>query len=416
MPTSFLTVLKNAAFRNLWLAQITSQISLNMLNFVLAIRVYEITHSNTAVSSMLLTFGIPAVFMGVIAGGVVDQYDKRSILILCNAVRVVLFMAFFSFSDSLVVLYVLSVGMSIATQLFIPAEGPAIPQVVPHHNLLSANSLFAVSFYLSTMLGFVLAGPLVRQVGYHPAYLIMGGLMLLATYFVYLLPPIRPAEQKKREPLNMKLIARTIHQGISFINSNSRVKQSLLLMTVSQALIATLSVLAPGFADKLLAIDLADASYLVMGPAAIGLVAGALLVAVLGARYLKGRLIQIGVMGTGVSLILLSLTAAAHKPSFLVVNNLSVAMGLLFLLGFFNSWISVPANTILQQDSEESMRGRVYGVLTSLTGGVSFLPVLVSGILADVLGVGRAMFYIGAIVVLGSISYRFVLKKTPFMK
>lgn len=404
MKGSFLSIIVNRHFRSLWLGQITSQIALNMLNFALVIRVYELTKSNTAVSSMLLTFGIPAIVMGVLAGGIVEYFDKRTVLIICNGFRAVLFLAFFFFSDHLIALYILNVFMSLGTQLFIPAEGPAVSYLVPEKNLLRANSLLSVSFFLSTMLGFVFAGPLVRNFGYQPAYLIMGALMLLATYYTIALPPLNQGKISGRFSLSeFGWVIRAIRQGISFIRHTQRVRRSLVLLTVSQVLIATLVVLAPGFADRILALDLTDASYIVMGPAAAGLIVGALYVGYLGTRYLKGTLIGAGVLGTAIALILLSFTSAAFKPSFFAVHNVPVAIILLFFLGFFNSWISVPANTILQQDTDETMRGRVYGVLTSLTGGVSLLPVILSGILADGIGVAKTMAVIGIVLLLGRI-------------
>ena len=44
------------------------------------------------------------------------------------------------------------------------------------------------------------------------------------------------------------------------------------------------------------------------------------------------------------------------------------------------------------------MRGRVYGVLTSATGGVSFIPVIFSGILADEIGIGMTLIFLGILV------------------
>lgn len=161
-------------------------------------------------------------------------------------------------------------------------------------------------------------------------------------------------------------------------------------MTFSQALLSTLAVLAPGFADRMLMIDLTDASYLVMGPAAIGLVCGSFLVGAYGNKILKGTFITVGIVGAGANLLLLSVVSGSY--------SLIAAIILLFTLGIFNSFISVPANTILQQDSDSHMRGRVYGVLTSATGGVSLLPVVFSGILADELGIGLTMALLGLVI------------------
>jgi MFS family permease len=401
MDSSLLSVIRTTHFRRLWLAQISSQIALNMLTFVLAIRVYEQTHSNAAVSLMLLTFGIPAIFFGIIAGGIVDHYDKRKILLFCNTSRVLLFLLYYIFSANLIVLFILTVLISIITQLFIPSEAPAIPAVVTPKQILAANSLFTISYYACTIGGFIAAGPAIRIFGARPVFLVMALLMTIASYYVYLLPPISAIKRTKGAVFSLRFIKKTLHEGISFISSNKRIKDSLILMTFSQALIATLSVLAPGFADKILGIDLTDASYMVMGPAALGLVLGAVLVGSIGMKFLKGKIILFGLFTTG--LVLLGLSMITHGAlSFfgltLPTNTVLYAVVLLFLLGVCNTLISVPANTILQEDSTEEMRGRVYGVLTSLTGGISLLPVVFSGVLADIAGVGKSLFVLGCII------------------
>ncbi|MBI4991534.1 MFS transporter [Candidatus Gottesmanbacteria bacterium] len=401
MISSYLAVVKNPKFRNLWLGQISSQIALNMLIFVLAIRVYQQTHSNTAVSLMLLAFGIPSIMFGILAGGLVDFFDKRLVLIFCNIFRVLIFLALFFLQSNLLAIYALIIIISIVTQLFVPAEAPSIPILVEPSDILTANSLFTVSFYLSTITGFILSGPMLNIFGFRNVYLIMTFIMLLATYFVYLVPPIKPKKRNLDIHMNLNFIGKTVEDGLLFIKSNERITQSLILVTFSQALISTLAVLAPGFADKVLRIALTEASYLVMGPAAVGLIIGAVWIGGFGIKFLKGSIILSGISISAVVLLLLSLATRLSQG-----NNLLAVIILLFFLFLSNSFISVPANTILQEDSKSDMRGRVYGVLTSLTGGVSLLPVLFSGLLADVIGVGKTLAIIGFVVlIIGAYHY-----------
>jgi MFS family permease len=271
---SFLTVLKNRDFRFLWLAQITSQIALNMLIFVLGIEVYRHTHSNTSVSLILLSFGLPSIFFGIPAGSIVDFYDKRTILIICNVSRALLLFLFFLFSRQILVLYLLSILMSIITQFFVPAEAPSIASLIKSkEELLPANSIFTISFYFSTIFGFIISGPAVRFLGPNFVYALMMLLMILASFFVAKLPVIKTPAKEKVKSLTVATIIDSMLEGLRFIRSHPRVGQSLMLLTFAQALISVLVVLAPGFADKIVHIPLEDASFLVMGPAAIGLVA-----------------------------------------------------------------------------------------------------------------------------------------------
>lgn len=388
----YISVIDNSNFRNLWLGQIISQIAQNMLYFILVVRVYQTTQSNFAVSMLILSFGIPAILFGIIAGGIVDNYDKRDVLVICNLLRILIFLGFFIFPDNLILMYLFTVLFSVVTQMFIPAEAPSIPELVPSDNLLAANSLFTISFYGSMVLGFISSGPFLKTFGSPIIYLFMAFLMFLALVFVYNIPKI--AKNKKNSQLNLKLVGKTIKDGLKFIEENKRIKQALVLLTFAQALIMTLSVLAPGFADKILMIDLTDTSFLVMGPAGLGLIIGAFLVGSIGKKYLKSILILWGIISTGIVLLLLSLISfkifSISQYSIVLFSLL-----LIFMIGLFNSFITVPASTILQEDTDGDMRSRVYGVLTSVSGGISVLPVIFSGILADIMGTGKTMLIIG---------------------
>jgi len=399
MNQSYIRVLGNVNFRMLFFGQIISQIALNVLSFVLAIQVYQKTQSNTAVSLMLLTFGIPAIIFGVMFGGIVDEFDKRSILVFCNLSRAFILVGYFLLGSVLFLLYFLSVLISVITQLFIPAEAPSIPQLVKKDDLLMANSFFTVTFYLSTVVGAISAGPLLKTVGNEYIYLILAGFMVIASYFTLRLPKIAPSGLRKFS-FNFVNLIRPVTEGILFIKEHARIRQSLYLLTFSQALIVTLIAVAPGFADRILIIELADVSLFVMGPAALGLIIGAFLVGIFAGKILKGTIILTGIIATGICLILISLFSISGNHGIIYP-----IVFLLFILGLSNSFINVPTSTILQEETDKDLRGRVYGVLTSLTGGFSILPVLFSGLLADAIGIQKTLFIIGIIVFLSGIYY-----------
>jgi MFS family permease len=153
-----------------------------------------------------------------------------------------------------------------------------------------------------------------------------------------------------------------------------------------------LGTLGPGFADRVLSIDIRDASLLIVGPAVLGILIGAVWVGNFGSGFNPRKLINIGVTGAGVILLLISVIVRMHgfEPLRLLLSVL-----LFFLLGFANSLLDVPANSLLQEEAKGSMRGRVYGMLTASVGGVGILPVVAGGILADVVGVGKVVFFLG---------------------
>jgi MFS family permease len=178
-----------------------------------------------------------------------------------------------------------------------------------------------------------------------------------------------------------------------------------MLLTGTQIIFVMLGTLGPGFADQVLSIDVRDASLLIVGPAVLGILVGTILVGNFGVRFRRRDLIKAGIVAAGITLLLISFVVrirgfVAVAVYFPPEVRLTVSFILFFLLGFANSLLDVPANSLLQEEATGSMRGRVYGMLTTAVGGAGMLPVIAGGILADVVGVGRVIFLLGLVILI----------------
>src|SRR3989338_810278 len=109
MNNRLLRVLSIRPFFNLWMAEIFSQIAFNMMNFILIVVAFDLTHSNTAVSGIVLSFTIPAILFGVFAGSFVDKRDKKTILVWTNLLRAILLFVLAFFHTNIFLLYVLTI-------------------------------------------------------------------------------------------------------------------------------------------------------------------------------------------------------------------------------------------------------------------------------------------------------------------
>ena len=72
-----LGVLANRRFLSLWLAQVATQVGANMVLYGLTVTVFSQTHASTSVSLLILSFLVPAVIFGAVAGVYVDRLDRR---------------------------------------------------------------------------------------------------------------------------------------------------------------------------------------------------------------------------------------------------------------------------------------------------------------------------------------------------
>lgn len=405
LSPSLVKTLGIRSFRFLWIGQIFSQLGANMLLSLLALRVYEVTKSNTAVSALYITYGLPAVLFGMFAGVIVDHVDRRKVLIVCNIGRTILMILLLFFHNNIFVIYVVMFLNSFIGQLYFPAEAPLIPRLVPEKHLLTANSLFTFTFFSTIALGFVLAGPVLKYTSAIGSFSLLISFYLIAIWAASNIPRQREDSVSIARMIRtngrhvLKRVVSDIFQGVLFAIGSRRIADALLLLTETQIVLAILGTLGPGFADQVLKVDVTDASLIVLGPAVLGIIAGALWVGNFGVSFSPRQLTSIGLFGGGSVLLLLSSVVWVYDVILFSRSLLFVLMFILFfLLGFSNSLLDVPSNATLQNASVGGMRGRVYGILTSVIGGIGILPVVAGGILADTVGIQTVLVMLGFVI------------------
>lgn len=385
----------NPEFQKLWWAQILSQVAFNTLLYSLVIRIAERTTSNTAVSFFILSFSVPAVLFGLFAGVWVDRLDRRLVLTVTNILRTGLIALFFlAETGSFYLIYPLAIITAIVTQFFIPAEASKMAAIVPHRILHQANSLFTFTLYSAIIIGPILAGPALKYLGIGKIFIAMMFLFAVSSFLTWLLP--KDSEDRLSDREERKLHHELL-DAFKHIWKSSRVKGGLLLLTFSQAMIATIAAVAPGYARSVLGVEVTDTSLLMLAPAALGMIVGALVLSRFGHMWNKRGLVVGGVFLAGIFLVAMGSVRGADDI-FTFVNIVYVAMGLLFLLGAANAMIDVPSQTALQIHTPEELRGRIYGVLNTLVNSAAFLPVLFAGIIADLYTVPVVIILMGIVV------------------
>ena len=108
MKNNLLLAFHNKQFLYLWLAEIFTQIPVNVFNFILILVIFNLTKSNTAVSVVVLSFTIPAVIFGIPAGVYTDKWNKKEVLIISNFIRALLLVILVFFSNNIYVIYIIS--------------------------------------------------------------------------------------------------------------------------------------------------------------------------------------------------------------------------------------------------------------------------------------------------------------------
>jgi MFS family permease len=181
---------------------------------------------------------------------------------------------------------------------------------------------------------------------------------------------------------------------------------ALLMLTIAQAVIFMFAVLAPGYVTTILQAPLESLSLILIAPAGLGLGLGAFLLGSIGEKFKSKWLSEIGFLVVGIVFILLPLVSRVASQD----NVLHIVAVFAFIIGFAISLVFIPSNATIQIETNEEMRGRMYGLLSSLIGAVSFLPVVLAGGLADLFGVGFVITGVGILLVFLSMVYLLMIK------
>jgi MFS family permease len=411
-PGGALAAFRNPSFLRLWLSQAATQIGGNMVLFGLTVIVVE-TQPNTAVSLLILSFLVPAVLFSAVAGVYVDRIDRRLVLIATNVLRGLAVIGLLLVGNHFLLLLLLNVFISTVTVFFAPAEAAMIPEVVPRNQLLSANGIFTLTLNASFALGFALLGPLVINIAGPQAVIVIVALLyFVAAAVCSTLPPSPPPAQNTQGATAVSATTRAmestiaqLREGITFIRGHRSIGWSLLYLGITASLVGVLGVLGPGFAKNALGLKPKDTSIIVL-PLGAGIVMGILLLNSYGKFLPRRRVIEGGLILLGVSLSLLSI--AGPISQFLqnvdragnlldlsaVTSLLAIVVFIAFVAGIAYAGVAIPAQTQLQEDLPEDVRGRVFGVLNMLVSVSSFLPIVIVGPISDLVGTATVMLLV----------------------
>ena len=415
--SSALAVLANGHFLRLWLAQLVTQVGGNMVIYGLTVVVFSATGSNSAVSFLLLTFLVPAVLFSAVAGVYVDRQDRRLILIITNLLRGVAFMVIFLAQENLLVVYAVNIFVSTVTTFFGPAEAAMIPQLVRRDQLLAANGVFTLTLNAAFALGFALFGPLVVTVAGAPALIILvAATYLAAAILCFALPasppPVREggsAVHEAEQAVGSTL--KQLREGLSFIRAHRNISWSLIYLGITASLVGILGVLGPDFATEALGLAPKDFVVVVL-PLGIGIVGGVLLLNLYGRMLPRRRVIELGLIALGLLMVILSVAGTITRilqgapiiDLSSLVSLLAVVIVIGFLAGVAYAIVAIPAQTQLQEDLPEEVRGRVFGVLNMLVSVASFLPIIIVGPIADLVGTSRVLLVVGILITLSGVA------------
>lgn len=155
-------------FKLYFASQVVSQLGSSFTFFALPLLVFTLTGSATDLALTTVATFVPYLLFGLVLGAVVDQVDRRRMMVSVDLARaaVIAVLPVLSITGHLQVehIYVVAFLQSTFGILFDAGEFAAVPSLVPSDDLVTANGWIMATNSAGQVLGPVLAGGLLAVV------------------------------------------------------------------------------------------------------------------------------------------------------------------------------------------------------------------------------------------------------------
>lgn len=383
-----LTILRQRNFALLWLGGLISQTGDWLLQIGLPVYIYLLTGSALATSITLIVAFLPNFLLGSVAGVFVDRWDRRRTMLIANLLLAagLLPMLLIHDKSTLWLLYPVLFFESIVDQFVQPAENALLPHLVSEEQLITANSLNAVSSSVSRLAGAALGGILLATFGLHITVL----LDLISFLFVAaLLWLMRVPTKGQAEPVGERTLSTSWPGAWKKLGSEWLEGMQLLLRLPPLLILFVIWMmtrLGEGVFGVMLVIFVKQVLFSgsvvygsLLSVQAIGSLLGGLLIAQFGKRLAPARLVGFGFFLFGLmDLLIVDLPLFIHSIWL---------VGLLFILiGIPGAVSLVGMQTLFQNIVEDRFRGRIFGVLLAAGSLMTLIGMILAGVLGDRLG------------------------------
>ena len=364
-------------FLIMWFGQLVSIIGTTMTRFALIIWAYQKTGSATTLALMgFFAFG-STVLASPLAGGWVDQWDRRKVLMvsdtLMGLVSIGILVLYTAEQLQIWHLYIAEILVGGLEAFYRPVYSTAITVLVPEKFYTRANGMRSLSMSISDVIGPVFAGALLAVIDIGGIMLIDVGTFLFAVSLMLFIRIPNPEEDDDSE--TEQGFWRKFVSGLRYIRNHEGLMGLLVVMLVIN-LFAALTWFAV-MPAMVLARSGNDEVALATVQAAMGIggIIGSLLISIWGGP--KRRIHNV-LAATGISFLLGDLLFGVGRT--VVVWSVGGFLGSLFI-----PFIVAGNMALWQSHVPLKIQGRVFAAQTAIRTATMPIGYLLGGLLADYL-------------------------------
>ena len=327
---------------------------------------------------------LPVTILGLFGGLIADALPKRRTLIGTQAVQMVLAFVLFGLTASGLVqvwhIIVLAGLLGATNAVDMPTRQSFVPEMVGRPDLANAVALNSATFNAARVVGPAVAGLVIGAAGGDVSVaFLLNGTSFLAAIAGYSL--MRESELEMppllARPTSLAEVRTTLAEGIGYVRRTDLVLLATIVVGLASVFGMNFGVIIPALARDVLGTDATGFGFL-MAASGIGSFAAAMLIA------FSGRS-RPAVIGGGALLLGAGLLVAS------VVHVFAFALVVMAVVGFGAIAMAATANTTIQLNSPDELRGRVMSVYTTVFVGSSPIGGLLVGWIASNAGVEVAL-------------------------
>ncbi len=381
----------------MWLGACTSSIGTWMQQLAQSWLVYTMSGSAFFLGLDAFLGQAPIILFSLVGGVFADRKSRRKILLMSQYVQmtcafVLAVLVYFGLRHIWPILC-LSFIVGTAQSFGGPAYSALVPTLVEPEDLPNAIALNSIQFNLARVIGPVLGGLALNQLGATWCFALNGVSFIAVIISLYMIRvEFKPAQSRESVIQSMK-------QGFGFIRNRTSMI-SLIFLAFSMTLIAyPIIAFLPVFARDVLHAGSSGYSVLLASSGA-GSVVGALIVAAFARDKNLGRAALIMLLALGVAM-----------SSFALSNALFWSCLFLFVAGAAMIGVFAMVSSLVQLITADQMRGRVMSVYNvAFRGGMPLGSILV-GAIVQRLGAPPVIAVNGALLVLLGCYFLFVHRR-----
>ena len=382
---------RNRSFILLFAGSLVSSIGTTLFGFAAGLYVQSLfpkeIYGNTGAFyfSLVASSGILVrVILSPFAGTLVDRWNKIKVIYITDYIRGILFF---------VTLFLLGMGLTnyetmylfiavaviagVNQSFFSPAVGSSIPEIVGEDMLQPANGIQSIVGSIQAIVGVIVGMFLYEFVGIEIAIL-LNAISFMASGFSEMFIKAEFKKESELEEDNTGFIG-NLKFGFNYLKSKDGLLQLMLFSLLLNLAFSPLFSIGIPFLFKTeleknaFYIGGADIAFSVSMLAA-GFVVGSMKIMSLNGTVKKGLLLMVTAFMTSAILIVLVTYNIIPYLMFYILYIICM-MGLAWTMILVN----VPLNTGMMKVIDPKVRGRVFGIITSLSAGAIPISMMIAG-------------------------------------